>query len=65
MEINKTITEELDVIVIELSRKAMTIFSRTNIARMKAATAQNKERISTFHYLPYLYNGSNEWELHA
>ena len=42
MEINKTITEELDVIVIELSRKAMTIFSRTNIARMKAATAQNK-----------------------
>ena len=59
----KSPTEELDVTVIELSRKAMTIFSRTNVARLNAATAQDKEKISTFHYLPYLYNGSNEWAL--
>ena len=41
----------------------MSIFSRTNVARLNAATAQDKERIFTFHYLPYLYNGSNELAL--
>ena len=63
LDVTKEPTKELDVTVIELSRKAMTIFSRTNVTRIKAATAQDKERISIFHYLPYSYNGLNEWEL--
>ena len=59
----KSPTEELDVTVIELSIIAMSIFSRTNIKRLNAATAQDKERISTYFNLPDFYNGSNEFAL--
>ena len=58
-------TEEFDVTVIELSTMAMTILSRTNVARLNAATAQYKERISILHYLPYKNNGSIEWLLNV
>ena len=49
-------TEHLDVTLIELSTDAISILSRTQIARFNTATALEKGRIFVYLYISSLYS---------